>query len=142
MSNTTRRKLRCAILFALVPATLIYFGTSAWGDWRGESQDSVSAVRVAQDGYQDFLKNALAPRAKEKHGLDAGDGPQNASLGVPYLLHEIIPGKVEQCGNQACDSVLTPLVAVPVFPATLRFNPRNSRCAVASGFSTTLIMAS
>lgn len=76
---------------------------------RTDSCESVSlcrsAVEVAQAEYRDFLARALTPYAKKMHGLAAEDGYQNATLGAPYVLHEILPEKVGDCDIEVCESL-------------------------------------
>ena len=118
MNTSTRTRLRRTLLLAFPSVVLLYFGTTALGDSSDESQDYRDATEVAQTRYQDFLRRALTPYSKARHGLDIDDDPDKAVLGAPYLIHEIVPSKVDLCSDQACDSAsdISAPIDVYVFP--------------------------
>ncbi|MDJ0766323.1 MAG: hypothetical protein QNJ97_25310 [Myxococcota bacterium] len=104
-----RKKMKRAGLPVWLPAVVaiallnISFDAYAAGPCAA-SQPCQRAVSVAQDGFKDFLDRALTPHAKKMHALAPQDNSHNAALGRPYLLHEIIPEKVNRCVNQTCGS--------------------------------------
>jgi hypothetical protein len=57
------------------------------------------------------LENALTETSKRLHKLGPNDSHENASLGAPFQVNELVPDAVSECVNKTCRSA--EVVSVP-----------------------------